>query len=206
MMSFPTTAAPPEWVAPTRAGLRYPRVVTASAHPSLDVGFSEGSVQLREVYDTYSRLVFAIARKALQPEAANEVTQDVFVNAWRARHQFDLSRGSLKSWLVGITKRRIIDHLRSERRHVDRRADEQAASLAEHPTLVDDLANRSLLVDALQQLPERSQQVITMAFLHDQTHQQIAETTGIPLGTVKSDIRRGLERIRAILVDQEVTA
>ena len=75
----------------------------------------------------------AMCRRALGPDAANDVTQEVFVSAWKGRAQFDPARGNLAQWLVGITKRRIIDHLRSEGRHANRRADATARRL----TLVD---------------------------------------------------------------------
>lgn len=169
---------------------------------SLDDAFAAGRADLRSVYDAHSRLVYGLCRKALGADAANDVTQEVFVSAWKGRDQFDPSRGNLAQWLVGITKRRIIDHLRSEGRHANRRADVSADEITPIPTElhsesgVDRLADHMLVVDGLAQLTDRARQVIEMAYVHDLTHQQIAERTGLPLGTIKSDIRRGLERIR----------
>lgn len=169
---------------------------------ALDEAFAAGRVELRAVYDAHSRLVYSMCRKALGSDAANDVTQEVFVSAWKGRDQFDPTRGNLAQWLVGITKRRIIDHLRSEGRHSSRRADADAGELAPIPTelhsepTVERLADRMLVVDGLSQLTDRARQVIEMAYVADLTHQQIAERTGLPLGTIKSDIRRGLERIR----------
>jgi RNA polymerase sigma-70 factor (ECF subfamily) len=150
---------------------------------------------LRLAYDAHGSLVYGICRRALNPEQADEVTQDVFVSAWRGREQFDPDKGNLAAWLVGITKRRIIDHLRSERRHADRRADETAHEPATEPA-VERITDRMLVADALRILPERARNVIELAYLHELTHHEIAERTGLPLGTVKSDIRRGLDRIR----------
>jgi RNA polymerase sigma-70 factor (ECF subfamily) len=170
------------------------------ANESLDNAFAAGRAELRSVYDAHASLVFGMCRKALGADAAGDVTQDVFVNAWRARSQFDPSRGNLAQWLVGITKRRIIDHLRSEGRHANRRADEDAAPADIHDEpQVDRLANRMLVADGLAQLGDRPRQVIELAYLHDLTHQEISERTGLPLGTIKSDIRRGLQRIRTHL-------
>ncbi len=142
-------------------------------------------------------MVYGICRKALDEQAAKEVTQDVFLSAWRGREQFDPNRGTLAGWIVGITKRRIIDHLRSERRHADRRATEQSDAV-DHAAETDVVraAERIVLVEALQQLPDRTREIIELAYLRDLTHHDIAERTGVPLGTVKSDIRRGLLRIR----------
>lgn len=181
---------------------RYHHVVSPAepelADGSLDDAFAAGRVELRKVYDAHSPLVYGLCRKALGPDAAGDVTQEVFVNAWRGREQFDPARGNLAQWLVGITKRRIIDHLRAEGRHADRRASDDApipADVHSEP-MVDRLADRMLVVDGLAQLNDRARQVIEMAYIHDLTHQQIAEQTGLPLGTIKSDIRRGLHRIR----------
>jgi RNA polymerase sigma-70 factor (ECF subfamily) len=163
----------------------------------LDQAFAAGEADLEQAYQAHGSLVYGICRKALDEHAAREVTQDVFVSAWRGRDQFDPARGTLAGWLVGITKRRVIDHLRSERRHVDRRAAEQTDTV-DHTAETDVVraAERIVLAEALRQLPPRTRQVIELAYLQDLTHHDIAERTGVPLGTVKSDIRRGLLRIR----------
>ncbi len=185
------------------AGIRrlYDRLVPADTPREtparLDKAFAAGEADLEQVYDTHGSLVYAICRKALDEHAAREVTQDVFVSAWRGRDQFDPARGTLAGWLVGITKRRIIDHLRSERRHADRRSDEQTdAADQTAETNVVRTAERIVLAEALRQLPPRTRQIIELAYLQDLTHHDIAQRTGVPLGTVKSDIRRGLLRIR----------
>lgn len=191
---------------PTATVRRYDRAVTSSPRATdvgdLDAAFAAGRAELRSVYDAHASLVYGMCRKALGGTAADDVTQEVFVSAWRARERFDPSRGTLSQWLAGITKRRIIDHLRSEGRHASRRADEAAIDRGAirvgdgSEPQVDRLADRELAAEALRRLPDRPRQVIELAYFHDLTHQQIAERTGLPLGTVKSDIRRGLERIR----------
>jgi RNA polymerase sigma factor (sigma-70 family) len=195
------------------APIRYDRIVTtepASRADSLDREFTEGGdTALKAAYELHGSLIYAICRRALPPERAAEVTQDVFISAWKGRHQFDPTRGTLAGWLIGITRRRIIDHLRSERRHTDRRADRRTDRRTdrrgEEPTgipaeaRIEKVADEIVVADALRSLPERPRQVIEMAFLNDLTHHEIAERTGLPLGTVKSDIRRGLLRIRELL-------
>ena len=178
-----------DWCVPSRPAVHAPT--------GLDQSFAEGKSDLKHAYDAHGSLVYSICRKALDEQAAREVTQDVFLSAWRGRDQFDPTKGTLAGWLVGITKRRIIDHLRSERRHADRRADERIDSVDHNAeTDVVRAAERIVLAEALRQLPERTRQIIELAYLRDLTHHDIAERTGVPLGTVKSDIRRGLLRIR----------
>ena len=162
----------------------------------LGSAFARDEADLKQAYDAYGGLIYAICRKALGETSAAEVTQDVFVSAWKAKHQFDPSRGSLSAWLVGIAKRRIVDHVRRERRHSDRRADAVDDSAPTKETDVERVADRLVLGHALSQLPERPREVITLAYVQGLTHQEIAARTGLPLGTIKSDIRRGLLTLR----------
>jgi RNA polymerase sigma-70 factor (ECF subfamily) len=181
---------------------RVPEVQLGS-DPELGAAFARGEADLRAVYDRHSPLVYSICRKALGEAAAGEVTQDVFVNAWQARHQFDPERGALGAWLVGITKRRIIDHLRREHRHTSRRADDDEVQRVESIPAddhteehVERITDRVRIARALATLPERPREVIALSYVHGLTHQEITERTGIPLGTIKSDIRRGLLALR----------
>jgi RNA polymerase sigma-70 factor (ECF subfamily) len=157
--------------------------------------FSQGEEDaLRAAYDAHGPLVYSFCRRSLGDDRAKDVTQEVFVSAWRARDQFDSSKGSLAAWLMGITKNRLIDNIRAEQRHAGRRADGEIELPVESD--VDRVGDRMLVADALESLPERSRTVIELAYLSDLTHTQIAEQTSLPLGTVKSDIRRGLASIR----------
>jgi RNA polymerase sigma-70 factor (ECF subfamily) len=167
---------------------------------ALGVAFARGEADLRSVYDEHSSLVYAICRKALGPDAAAEVAQDVFLSAWRGRAQFDPARGSLAGWLVGITKRRIVDHVRREQRHATRRADGAMTAIetssASTEQSVERIAQRMMVADALSVLPDRQRQTVELAYVHGLTHAEIADRTGQPLGTVKSDIRRSLQLLR----------
>jgi RNA polymerase sigma factor (sigma-70 family) len=198
-LTLTSTLAPPRRTpaAPARYSAGVATDGNTTTSPSLDAAFAAGHADLRSVYDAHGSLVYRICRKSLDEHTANDVTQEVFVSAWKARDQYDPARGTLAAWLVGITKRRIIDHLRSEGRHADRRTGE--------PTEISDpggeaeigrTVDRMLVAEALRQLPERARQVITLAYLEGLTHPEITDRTGLPLGTVKSDIRRGLARIR----------
>jgi RNA polymerase sigma factor (sigma-70 family) len=166
---------------------------------ALESSFAAGDERvLREVYDTYGSLVFSICRRSVDEAPAADVTQEVFIAAWRNRERYDPTRGGLAPWLTGITRNKIIDHFRAIGRE-DRRIDKvKNAPQPAEPTeqQLEEVSLRMLLVEAIDELPERSRMVVSMAFFDDLTHVEISARTGIPLGTVKSDIRRSLERLR----------
>ena len=166
---------------------------------ALESAFAAGDERvLREVYDTYGSLVFSICRRSVDEAPAADVTQEVFIAAWRNRERYDPTRGGLAPWLTGITRNKIIDHFRSIGRE-DRRIDKvKNAPQPAEPTeqQLEEVSLRMLLVEAIDELPERSRMVVSMAFFDDLTHVEISARTRIPLGTVKSDIRRSLERLR----------
>jgi RNA polymerase sigma-70 factor, ECF subfamily len=168
----------------------------------LAAAFADGAEwALRAAYDRYAGLVHTVARTCLGvPSDAEDVTQAVFVSAWQGRTTYDPDRGTLAGWLVGITRRRVIDKLRVLDR--ERRAREAAAGVADPagaPRLYDapdQVVDRIVVADGLARLPDNQRRVLELAFFDDLTHQQIANMTGLPLGTVKSHVRRGLEQLR----------
>lgn len=157
---------------------------------------------LRLAYERHGSLVYTYCRRRLGPERAKDATQEVFTSAWNARGRFDADRGNMAAWLMGIAKNRVIDQIRSEQRHADRRADIGEGVGGPHAsTDADDerIADRMLVADGLAQLPPRAQSVIRLGYFEGLTHHEIAARTGLPVGTVKSDIRRGLTSIRSHL-------
>jgi RNA polymerase sigma factor (sigma-70 family) len=160
----------------------------------IDAAFAEGGVDaLERAYEAYGSMVYTMCRRALGTDLAADATQEVFVSAWRARAQFDVRRGSLGGWLAGITKHRIVDLLRARQRQMVVGENDAAATV---PSGVEEMLDRVLLADALERLPVASKRLIELAFFEHLTHAEIAERCGLPLGTVKSDIRRGLARLR----------
>jgi len=161
----------------------------------VDAAFSEGGVDaLERAYEAYGSMVYTMCRRALGADLAADAAQEVFVSAWRARAQFDMRRGSLGGWLAGITKHRIIDLLRVRQRQTV--VGETVLASTTTPSGVDEMLDRVLLADALERLPPASRRLIELAFFEHLTHAEIAERCAMPLGTVKSDIRRGLARLR----------
>lgn len=163
---------------------------------------------LRDAYDQYGSLIYTLCRKSLGLDQASDVTQDVFLAAWVRREQFDPQRGSLGAWLVGIAKNKIIDAARRQGRQdriVLALEPEQALSSGQSssPKFVDRLADRLLLVDAMERLSPRAKNVLELAFYEELSQTEIAERCDMPLGTVKSNMRRGLSQLRRHLVNYE---
>lgn len=146
---------------------------------------------LRDVYDRHGPLVYRIALAIVRsvPDA-EDVTQATFISAWRGRDTFDPDSGNLAGWLVGIARRRAIDHLRvvSRENRVLKAVSGESAANEAHATL-DNVVERVLVTDELSKLPVAQRQVLELAFYEGSTHIQIAAATKMPIGTVKSHLR-----------------
>ena len=154
---------------------------------------------LLALYSQHADCARALASRLLFDRAdAEDVLQDVFITLWGRPDAFDPDRGTGRAWFLTVVRNRSMDHLR---RRVPR---EDVADLADRlpdpqPDVVDALehaARRDQLWSAVDQLPPAQADLIRRAYLFGHTHQQIAEDTGLPLGTVKSRIRLGLDKLR----------
>ncbi|MFD0416036.1 RNA polymerase sigma factor [Streptomyces sp. NPDC127108] len=153
------------------------------------------------IYRRWSSLVHTMAARSLgDAREAEDVTQQVFLAAWRGRSGFHPERGPLGAWLVGITRRKTVDALAARTRRL--RLVEAAGRAADaavpnpQPAVIDQVLDRVLLSAELSRLPRRQREVLRLAFYDDLTQAQISERTGLPLGTVKSHARRGLFQLR----------
>ncbi|MFE6159458.1 RNA polymerase sigma factor [Streptomyces sp. NPDC056486] len=169
-------------------------------------GHADGDeASLTAVYRRWGPLVHVLAQRALgDSREAEDITQQVFLAAWRGRAGYRPELGSLSAWLTGITRHRIADALaaRTRRAALVEGAGAQYAAM-DHPALegMDSTVDRALLAQELARLPVTQRTVLRLSFYEDLTHQQIAERTGWPLGTVKSHARRGIGSLRLRLED-----
>jgi RNA polymerase sigma factor (sigma-70 family) len=175
----------------------------ADADVELAMEFSTGDdLVLSRAYQRYGALVHTVAVRALgDPDEAADVTQQVFIAAWQGRARYRPSAGGLAGWLIGITRHKIADAWAARDR--DRKIMNGAAAAnheaADYSPSSAQLVDRMLLADELARLAEPQRKILQLAFYDGLTHSQIADSLRLPLGTVKSHIRRSLAQLRVRL-------
>lgn len=165
---------------------------------------------VEELYGRYSRQAFGLALKILNSnEAAEDAVQDAFLRFWKQPKSFDSSRGRFSTWLLSVVHNLCIDQIRRKRNkavsidqqeaqeHLNYMADEQVA-IEEEVWLG---MQRTVIRKAMNDLPLEQRRVIELAFFKGLTHQEIAQETSQPLGTVKSRIRQGLMKLKGLVKD-----
>jgi RNA polymerase sigma factor (sigma-70 family) len=161
----------------------------------------------RELFARYAAVAHALAfRLVRQAQVAEEIVQEAFLAVWRTPERYDPARGSVRSWLMGTVHHRAVDAVRREQ--AQRRRADQAAALvprvAEDPTdevlsALDLPRERRLVQEALAGLPDEQRDVIHRMYFDGMSQSQIAERTGLPLGTVKSRTLLAMRRLRTNL-------
>ncbi|MEV6950679.1 sigma-70 family RNA polymerase sigma factor [Streptomyces sp. NPDC051183] len=162
-------------------------------------GFAAGDEACMEaVHRRWRPLVHSLARRALGDEReAEDVTQQVFLAAWRGRGRYRPGPGGLGAWLTGITRHKVADALEARTRWARvAAAAGRSGSLTRPESEQDRVVERMAVLGELAGLPSAQQRVLRLAFYGDLTQTQIAEHTGMPLGTVKSHMRRALHVLR----------
>ena len=169
---------------------------------------------LGELYDRYSRLVFGMARNALGDQGlAEEITQDVFMRVWNKASTYQAVQGKVVSWIAGIARNRAIDVFRHQKSLLDGKS----LSLEELPLFdppdslnveqeIESRLKERRVQQALFQLPIEQREVLALAYFRGYTHKEAAEALGQPLGTVKTRIRLGMQKLREILEDEKSSA
>ena len=153
-------------------------------------------------YDAYAALAFGLLRRILHdPDEAADVLQELFWELWRAAGDYDPRRGSPEAWVTVRARSRGIDRVRSVRRREEMfPAPPPESAVDEHAgnpgTLVED---RETVRGALGELPGPQREVIELAYLRGLTQSEIAARLGQPLGTVKTRMRLGMERLRGLV-------
>lgn len=166
---------------------------------------------LEPLYDRYGKLIYSLAMRVVRDTAAaEEVVQEVFVRLWRSAASFDPARGHVHAWLMRITHNLALNEVRRRQsRPVAAASDDWESSsatlvdqdAARDPTHMATLNERAALVRAaLMELPSAQRQAIALAFFGGLSQAEVAAATGDPLGTVKSRIRVGMQRLRESLI------
>jgi RNA polymerase sigma-70 factor, ECF subfamily len=177
----------------------------STAEPLLDRVAEGGAGSAEALLDRYGGLVWSLARRFCPDRAeAEDAVQEIMVEVWKSVRQgrFDASKGSETTFVATIARRRLIDRLRRRRISASELAPEiaQAPSPARSASELGEDARKA--AEVLDELSEAQQTAIRMAVMHGLTHEQVAQATGMPLGTVKTHIRRGLIRMRQVLADE----
>ena len=162
-------------------------------------------VALAEAYRRHGGAVFGLAKRVLQNAAeAEDVTQEVFVRLWNEPDRFDPARGTLRSFLLAQAHGRAVDAVRSSS---SRRAREARDAMRTAEASYDmqhevwDLAVADQVAHAMGELPDEERRAIEMAYFDGRTYREVAQLLDQPEGTVKSRIRNGMRRMRAVLAD-----
>jgi RNA polymerase sigma-70 factor, ECF subfamily len=163
------------------------------------------------IYERHSQAAFSLAyRMAGTRGVAEDVVQDAFLNIWRSGARYERTRGSVRTWVLGIVHHRAIDALRRSFVHERRRAtDEGIEERLETGERTDvEVARREeshTVRAALDHLPSEQSQVIELAYFGGFTHTEIAAMLDTPVGTVKGRMRLGLEKMRHALGGGQVS-
>lgn len=154
------------------------------------------------IYDRHSGVAFSLAYRICGArQSAEEVVQEAFLALWRSGARYDPSRGSVRTWVLGIVHNRAIDAVRRNVVHERRRAGDEgleerlvASEWTEAEVVHRDEARE--IRAALETLPEEQARVIELAYFGGFTHTEIAALLGAPVGTIKGRMRLGLEKLR----------
>jgi RNA polymerase sigma-70 factor (ECF subfamily) len=156
------------------------------------------------VYERHATAAFSLAyRMTGTRNVAEDVVQEAFLSLWRAGARYDRTRGSVRTWVLGIVHNRAIDALRRSMVHERRRASDEGIERLESSDRTDVEAARHdearEVRDALDSLPPEQSKVIELAYFGGFSHSEIAEMLQTPIGTVKGRMRLGLEKLRGRL-------
>jgi len=164
---------------------------------------------ISELYDRYSQLIYgAILRIVAETDDAEDILQEVFIQIWRKASTYKPELGSPKNWMVRIAHNRSLNFLRSKRlRAKSAEITDEEITVTAHPTLIDDsLISKTISAERMEllrrvmcELPPDQAHLIDLAFFQGYSHSEISELLGVPLGTLKSKIRKGLLSMRGAL-------
>lgn len=190
---------------PTRPRSRSPQATAQDDLRLIERIAGGDQVALGELYDRFSNLLLALSRRILgDTSEAEEILQEVFLQVWSQAGRYDGRRSSVSTWLVLITRSRSIDRLRSRQVKDRTLVGFQQEKAGQHtspqgPKSVLYTERRRRLRQELARLPEEQRRVLELAFFDGMTQSEIAGSTGIPLGTVKTRTLLAMKKLRKAL-------
>ena len=165
---------------------------------------------LSQLYDRYGQILYSVGMRILRSVTdAEDVVQDVFLQAWNKADSYQRDKGTVYTWLVTMMRNRAIDRLRSKgfKQHIKSVDVENIMLFSEtkssnpHASVVM-TEHQQLVISALKQLPKDHQQIFALSYYEGFSQSEIAEKLSIPLGTVKSRMRKGLQMMRSMLEEK----
>jgi len=165
----------------------------------------------RTLYARYGKLVYSATYRVLRDShLAEDMVQEVFLRLWRKPDSYSSTRGRLTTWLTSVSRNRAVDEVRSRNRryrHETASPEEAERELAapeiDDPGLTAELSDqRRIIVAALSKLPDEQRRTIELAYFGGYTQQEIAQMLEQPLGTVKTRIRLGMQKLRVALTPE----
>jgi RNA polymerase sigma-70 factor, ECF subfamily len=177
--------------------------IRAEKFPGLfDLRSREEQSALMLLYARYGNAVYGLALRILHDTGlAEEVTQDTFLKVWNQADRWDPDKGKLSSWLLTVTRHTAIDRYRQlQRRPAVSELFEEAESGLGQTALVDtqQWADGQLLARLLEELPPEQAHLVQLAFYQGMSHSELAESLHLPLGTVKTRLRLGLQKLKVL--------
>lgn len=157
---------------------------------------------VRACIDRFGGLVWSLARRMCPTDAqAEDAVQEIFVEIWKNAYRYDERVASETAFVAMLARRRLIDRRRREGRRLDKQvlADDAGPAQADRATPFDDSDDVRKASDALTRLSDEQQRVLRLSIFQGLSHEKIATSTGLPLGTVKTHARRGLIKLRELL-------
>jgi RNA polymerase sigma-70 factor (ECF subfamily) len=158
-------------------------------------------------YDLYAPMIYSLALRMLRASSeAEDLLQEIFLQVWRQAAAYSFERGTPEAWLINIARSRAIDKLRSMRRREKNLVLTDDPAAAESPDNVETSAGESetrlIMNSALANLPEAQRRVLELAYFDGLSQTEIAARLAEPLGTVKTRMRAGIQRLRGMLGTQ----
>jgi RNA polymerase sigma-70 factor (ECF subfamily) len=159
---------------------------------------------IRECISRYGGLIWSLARRASKAQDdAEDAVQEIFLDLWKSAGRYDPSIGSETTFIAMIARRRLVDRRRQRARAPETEPLSERAkgtSGTQSGSVPPEMgAEAALAARALDQLRPEQRQVLILTTCHGLSHEEVASTTGMPLGTVKAHARRGLIRVREVL-------